>query len=116
MSKILTKLTRLISERKEWKRMEARAHALPRDYRVVYGEMKSYLWRFTAGDGMDIVVTLNDVLVEFETAAGQNTPVLEVTGDDVAAYCDAHLVGAKPYDRYVDKWRTSLNHDVKKHL
>ena len=31
--------------------MEARAPALPPDYRVVYGEMKSYMWRFTSGDG-----------------------------------------------------------------
>ena len=96
--------------------MEARANALPRDYRVVYGEMKSYMWRFTAGDGMDIVALLKDVLAEFETAAAQNTPVLEVTGEDVAAYCHAHLGDANPYDRFLEKWRTSLNQDVKKHL
>jgi DNA-binding ferritin-like protein (Dps family) len=108
--------TRLIGDRKEWKRMEARANALPRDYRVVYGEMKSYMWRFTAGDGMDIVAIPDDVLVEFETPAAQNQPVLEVTGEDVAAYCDAHLGGATPDDRYLEKWRTSLNQDVRKHL
>ena len=39
---------------------------LPRDYRIVYREMKSYMWRFTADDGMDIVAILADVLAEFE--------------------------------------------------
>ena len=48
-------LSRLVGDKKDWKRMEARAAALPADYRTVYGEMKSYMWRFTAGDGMDIV-------------------------------------------------------------
>jgi len=109
-------LGKLIGDRKEWKRMEARANALPRDYRIVYGEMKSYMWRFTAGDGMDIVAVLADVLADFESAAADGNPVLEVTGDDVAAYCDARLAGAEPYAPYLEKWRTSLNAKVKKQL
>jgi len=69
-------LTKILGDKKEWKAMEARANALPRDYRVVYGEMKSYLWRFTAGDGMDIVAVLKEVLGLFETSAapGQGRP------------------------------------------
>lgn len=43
-------LTKIIGDRNEWKAMEARASRVPRDYRVVYGEMKSYMWRFTSGD------------------------------------------------------------------
>ena len=94
-------LARMIGDRKDWKRMEARANVLPRDYRVVYGEMKSYMWRFTASDGMDIVAILADVLADFEVAASHGKPALEVTGDDVAAYCDARLGGAALYDRYL---------------
>jgi DNA-binding ferritin-like protein (Dps family) len=109
-------LSKLIGDRKQWKRMEARANALPRDYRIVYGNMKSYLWRFTAGDGMDIVAILADVLADFEAAAAEGKGALEVTGDDVAAYCDALLGGLKPYDGYLERWRSSLNQDVKRHL
>jgi hypothetical protein len=54
--------SRVIGDKKEWRSMEARAEALPRDYRIVYGEMKRYLWRFTAGDGRDVVAVLKDVL------------------------------------------------------
>ncbi|MGA8248239.1 MAG: DUF1048 domain-containing protein [Nocardioides sp.] len=109
-------MTRLIGDKKEWRRMEARANALPRDYRVVYGEMKSYLWRFTAGDGMDIVALLRDLLEEFEAGAADGKRALEVTGEDVAAYCDARLGESNPYERYLQKWRDSLNQDVKKQL
>lgn len=109
-------MTKLIGDKKEWKRMEARANVLPRDYRIVYGEMKSYMWRFTAGDGMDIVAILKEVLEEFEAGAADGKRALEVTGEDVAAYCDARLGDSNPYDRYLEKWRSSLNQDVKKQL
>ncbi|MEG9227605.1 DUF1048 domain-containing protein [Aeromicrobium sp. Sec7.5] len=113
MSSILTKM---MGNRKTWKKMEARADALPGDYRMVYDRMKSYMWRFTADDGMDIVAILEDVLQEFETAAGNGRRVLDVTGDDVAAYCDRLLGGATPADRYLTAWRNTLNQDVKRHL
>lgn len=109
-------LSKLLGEKKQWQRMEARADALPRDYRIVYGEMKSYLWRFTTGDGMDIVDMLADVLAEFERAAAKGQAALDVSGEDVAAYCDAKIGSACPPDMYLEKWRASLNQGVKKKL
>ena len=106
-------LTKLIGDKKDWKRMEARAAALPQDYRIVYGELKSYMWRFTAGDGMDIVDILRDVLGEFEAGAAEGRKVLDVTGPDVAAYCDARLPKTQTY---LDTWRSSLNDDVRDKL
>ena len=92
--------------------MQARANALPRDYRVVYGEMTSYLWRFTAGDGMDIVAVLRDVLEDFEASAADGRRALEVTGEDVAALLRCSSGRSQPYERYLQKWRASLNQDV----
>lgn len=106
-------LTKILGDKKEWKAMEARANALPRDYQIVYGEMTSYMWRFTAGDGMDVVALLEDVLGLFETGAAQGTSVLDVTGEDVAAFCDERL---RATTSYVDQWRASLNRDVAKKL
>lgn len=106
-------LTKILGGKKEWKAMEARADALPREYRIVYDEMQSYLWRFTTGDGMDIVAILQDVLALFETSAAQGTSVLDVTGTDVTAFCDERLRGTPSY---VDKWRASLNRNVAEKL
>ena len=55
-------LKKILGDKKEWKSMEARAEALPSDYRIVYGEIKKYMWKFTAGDGMDIIAILKDLL------------------------------------------------------
>jgi len=103
-------VTTLIGEKKDWKAMEARAHALPREYRVVYTELKTYLWRFASGEGREIVTVLKQVLALFEAGAAQGVGVLEVTGPDVAAFGDEQLAGTTP--SYVGKWRASLNRDV----
>ena len=102
-------LKKIIGDKKDWKRMEARADALPSDYRIVYGEIKKYMWKFTAGDGMDVIAILSDLLGLFETGAADGRHALEVTGEDVAAFCDELLRNAKTY---TENWRTSLNRDV----
>ncbi len=101
--------SKVIGDKREWRSMEARADALPRDYRIVYGEMKQYLWRFTAGDGRDVVAVLKGVLSLFESSAAQGKHVLDVTGEDVAAFCDERLRGTASY---ADTWRASLNRNV----
>ncbi|MFJ9391186.1 DUF1048 domain-containing protein [Nocardioides sp. NPDC101246] len=105
-------LSRLVGDKKDWKRMEARAAELPADYRTVYGEMKNYMWRFTAGDGMDIVEALRDVLDLFETEAAAGRNVIEVTGPDLAAFCDARL--PEQHDAYRAKLRANLNEVAQK--
>ncbi|MEU0316575.1 DUF1048 domain-containing protein [Nocardioides sp. NPDC006273] len=100
-------LTRMSAGKKEWKLMEARAAELPADYRTVYSKMKTYMWRFTAGDGMDIVAILRDVLDLFETEAAAGRPVIEVTGTDLAAFCDARL--PEQHDAYQEKLQATLD-------
>jgi DNA-binding ferritin-like protein (Dps family) len=106
-------LIKIFGDKKEWRAMEAHANALPRDYRIVYGEMKSYMWRFTTGDGMDNVALLKEVLGVFEASVAEGKSVLDVTGEDVAALCDERLRGTTSYP---DKWRASLNRDIAKKL
>ena len=102
-------LKKILGDKKEWRGMEARAAALPSDYRIVYGEIQKYLWKFTAGDGMDIIAILKDLLDLFETGAADGKRALEVTGEDVAAFCDELLRNAKTY---TEKWHDALNRDV----
>ena len=109
-------MTRLFGDKREWMAMEARADALPCDYGIVYDEIKSYMWGFTSGDGMDVVSVLKDVLAEFEAGAAAGKNALEVTGEDAAAFCDERLGGPNPYERYLQRMRASLNADVKKKL
>ena len=95
--------------------MEARADALPRDHRIMYGEIKHHLFRFSTGDGMGTMDVLRDVLALLETGAAQGKPALALTGEDVAAFCDVRLRGV-PSNSYVDKGRALLNRHVAKKL
>ena len=102
-------LTKVLGDKQEWKAMEARAKALPRDYRIVYGVMTSYMFTFATGDGMDIVAALWEVLCLVEDGAAQGRGVLDITGEDVAAFCHENRRGTTSY---LDMWRTALNRDI----
>lgn len=105
-------LKKIIGDKKKWKKLEARAKALPDDYQIVYGEIKQYmwnLWRFAASNDLGDFSTLEDLLGLFEEGAANGKSVLEVTGEDVAAFCD-DLFHA------TESWRNKLNGEIMKKL
>jgi len=106
-------LTKIIGDKQRWRRMESRAAALPRDYQVVYDEIKKYLFKFSAGNGLETVAILEDLLGLFESGAAEGRRALDVTGEDVAAFCDELLRSARTY---TDKWREDLNRAVQQQL
>ncbi|THF67918.1 DUF1048 domain-containing protein [Deinococcus sp. Arct2-2] len=103
----------ITGDKKEWNRMEARAKALPRDFLIVYGEIKKYMWNFSAGTGMDMVPIFRDLIELFETSAADGKGVIEITGEDVAAFCDELLRNARTY---TEDWREALNRNVMQKL
>ncbi len=103
-------IKKIIGDKKEWKAMEARAKALPRDYQVVYEEIKLYIWK---SSGLGSLEVFKGILDLFEEGAANNKGVLEITGDDVAAFCDELLKGEKTY---TEKWREELNNVIAKKL
>lgn len=107
-------LKKVIGDKQAWKKLEARAQALPRDYQVVYTEIKNYmwnLWRFSAsaGNQEESYATLEDLLNLFESGAKAGKGVLDVTGTDVATFCD-DLFHA------TESWRRKLNAEIMKKL
>ena len=103
-------IKKVTGDKKEWKAMEARAKALPKDYQIVYDEIKHYMWKASGNDSMDVFKGILDL---FEEGAANGRSALEITGTDVAAFCDALIVGSKTY---TDKWRDDLNRDIAKKL
>jgi DNA-binding ferritin-like protein (Dps family) len=112
MSNIINKL---IGDKKAWRLMEARAKALPNEYDFVYHKIQDYMWKQASGhgSGMDMVEIFKDLLGLFEESVANGKHVLEVTGDDVAAFCDELLTNTKTY---TEGWRKALNQDIKNRL
>jgi DNA-binding ferritin-like protein (Dps family) len=62
---------------------------------------------------MDMIAIYEDLLDLFEEGAANKKRVMEITGEDVAAFCDELL---RNTTTYTDNWRQSLNRDVKNKL
>jgi DNA-binding ferritin-like protein (Dps family) len=74
--------------RDKWRAHMARVKALPEDYQIVYKEIQKYFFKVGPvglTDGTDLLSGIIDL---FEEGAAQGKGVLEVTGSDVAAFCD----------------------------
>jgi DNA-binding ferritin-like protein (Dps family) len=104
---------KLVGEKKEYRQMMARVKKLPEDYQFVYEKIQQYTWQFAGGDGYDMLKIHYDLIDLFETSVADGKRVLEITGEDVAAFCDELLKNAKTY---TEDWRVKLNRDVRNKL
>lgn len=100
---------KIMESKREYKEQMARVKALPEDYRFVFEKMQQYMWMFASGDGMDMLKLHYNLIELFEDGAAHSKHVLDVTGEDVAAFCDELLRSA---GTYTENWREKLNRDV----
>lgn len=73
----------------------ARVRALPPDYQIVYNKIQKYLFKVGPVDvpGGHLLPGIADFFAE-GIAAGKG--VQELTGNDVAAFCDDLIKAARP--------------------
>ncbi|MDR1203859.1 MAG: DUF1048 domain-containing protein [Peptococcaceae bacterium] len=100
---------KILAEKREYKRQMARVEALPEDYRYVFKKIQSHMWMFAAGSGYDMMKIHYGLIELFEEGAAEGKRVLEITGGDVAAFCDELLKSAQTY---TENWREKLNRDI----
>lgn len=98
----------IIEGKKEWRAHVARVKALPRDYQIVYKEIQKYL--FKVGP-VELTEVLSGIVDLFEEGAAVGKGVLEVTGRDVAAFCDDLIKDSKTY---ADNYQESVEQEVNK--
>lgn len=110
MTNIIRKIR---NDKKEYRVQMARVAALPEDYRYVFAKMQNYLWSFASGDGFDMLQTQYDVIELFESGVAEGKHVLEVTGEDVAGFCEEAMQGNK---LWMDNIRKRLNRKMKRKL
>jgi len=87
----------IIEGKKEWRAHVARVKALPKDYQIVYKEIQKYLFKVGPVELADGTGLLSGIVDFFEEGAALGKGVLEVTGSDVAAFCDDLIKDSKTY-------------------
>ena len=110
MFRIISKIR--ASKREYYKQME-RVKALPEDYRFVYEKILNYIWSFSGGTGFDMLKTQYDLIDLFESGAAEGRHVLEITGEDVAEFCDSLI---RDNTLWTNRLRSKLNQKINKKL
>ncbi|WP_261300620.1 DUF1048 domain-containing protein [Paenibacillus andongensis] len=87
----------IIEGKKEWRAHVARVKALPQDYQIVYKEIQKYFFKVGPVELTDGTGLLSGIIDLFEEGAALGKGVLEVTGSDVAAFCDDLIKDSKTY-------------------
>jgi DNA-binding ferritin-like protein (Dps family) len=72
----------IIEGKKQLRAHMARVKALPPDYQIVYKEIQRYLFKVGGG------TLLSGIVDFFEEGVAAGKGVLELIGNDVAAFCD----------------------------
>lgn len=106
---MIKRIQKMIGDKKEYKEQMARIEAMPEDYRFVFEKMQGYMWSFAGGDGSDMLKTQQELIELFETSAAEGKHILEVTGEDVAGFCDEFIRDTK---KWTDNYREKLNRNL----
>lgn len=100
---------------RQWKEFEARAQALPADYRAAWGQITTNLFPYGGFTGRDLTPIVDAALGLLEQASADGQSVHEVLGDDIPGFCAA-LAGGEGARTYRDRWREQLNSNVARKL
>jgi DNA-binding ferritin-like protein (Dps family) len=84
----------IIEGKRQLRAHMARVKALPPDYRIVYKEIQGYLFKVGSADVFDGHL-LSGIVDFFEEGAAAGQGVLELIGNDVAAFCDDLVNGSR---------------------
>lgn len=106
-------IKKLINDKKEYQEQMARIATLPEDYRFVYEKIQVYMWSLAGGSGMDTLQTQYDLIDLFVSGAKDGKHVLEITGKDVATFCDELLRDNKLWANSI---KNRLNYKINKKL
>ncbi len=105
------KIQDIIEGKREWRAHVARVKALPKDYQIVYEEIQKYLFKVGPVELTNGIGLLTGIVDLFEEGAALRKSVREVTGSDVAAFCDNLIKDSKTY---ADTYQGSVDQEVSK--
>ena len=105
------KIQDIIEGKKEWRAHIARVKKLPKDYQIVYYEIQKYFYKVGPTQLNEGIELLSGIIDLFEEGANLEKGVLEVTGNDVAAFCDELIKDSKTY---FDSYQESVDKEISK--
>jgi DNA-binding ferritin-like protein (Dps family) len=103
----ISKLAKVIGDKRRWREYRARVKPLPPDYRAAVDAIERYLMHFGPMDGDSAASLLEDVADLFEQAAADGTSIRQIVGEDPVEFVEA-LIQNYSKGGYVDRERERL--------
>ncbi|KQL36295.1 MULTISPECIES: DUF1048 domain-containing protein [Bacillaceae] len=91
MKKFIELIIGDLESKKEYKAFMKKVNSLPSDYAFVFKKIQKYMWNFGYGFGEEII----NLYELFEASSAEGKHVLDVTGEDVAAFADELMALSK---------------------
>lgn len=91
MKKFIELIIGDLESKREYKVFMKKVNALPKDYAFVFKKIQKYMWNFGYGFGEEII----NLYELFEASSAEGRNVLDVTGEDVAAFADELMALSK---------------------
>lgn len=91
----------IIKQKKEWEELQKRIKKMPGDYQFVYKEIQAYIFKVAILKEEETNQLFIGIVELLEHGIAEQKEVLDVTGHDVADFCDNLLIGIETYDEYV---------------
>jgi DNA-binding ferritin-like protein (Dps family) len=104
-------ISRLIGDKRRWRRYTARVKVLPEPYRAAVHAIERYLFLFGRGDGAGWAEMLEDLADLFERAAADGTPIREIVGEHPEEFVEA-FVQNYPEGQWVIRERERLRSTI----
>ncbi len=110
-------LKTMIAQKREWKAFKRSVKNLPEDYQFVYHQMEKYIFKTTILNEEQIIEVFTDLIKLFEQASYDGKDVLDVTGDDVADFCDRLTADYPSYNDVVKAdVEVAINKSIEKEI
>ena len=104
-------ISKLIGEKRRWRRYKARVKALPEPYRTAVDAIEDYLMYFGRGDGAGWAEMLEHLADLFEQAAADGTPIREIVGQDPEEFVEA-FVQNYPEGQWITREQERLRNTI----
>ncbi|MGW4769783.1 DUF1048 domain-containing protein [Nocardia sp. NPDC004278] len=86
----------IIEGKRQWRAHMARVKALPPDYQIVYKELQKYFFKIGPVELLDGSL-LSGIVDFFEEGVAADKGVMELIGNDVAAFADDLVKDSRTY-------------------
>ena len=107
-------ISKVIGDKKRWRRYKARKEQLPANYRTAIDALERYLTYFGSITKGDVLVSMLEDLADlFEQSAANGTPIRAIVGEDPVEFAETFIQNYSE-GQWINKERERLTNAIER--